>query len=167
MVRAWGGQWSLGTSNTSRPLLLQPSSLQAAGATRTQQGPEPRLIKGMEWGSEKVAGCAGPWTLQRTVTSRPQTNNHWVGSCHWAQTRVKHTEFLAPFWGTSTTEALNHQTPVRGEGRGWEGGSKELMEEVEEVGRGGSLDLQVACGTCCIAEVDTTSVGILHLIIFG
>lgn len=75
MVRAWGGRWSLGTSNTSRPLLLQPSSLRVAGATRTQQGPEPRLINGMVWGSEKVAGCTGPWTLQRTVTSPPQKNS--------------------------------------------------------------------------------------------
>lgn len=99
MVRVWGGgmvPWQF--QHLKAPPLLQPSSLRVAGATRTQQGPEPRLIKGMVWGSEKVAGFTGPWTLQRTVTSPPQKNSlSWELSLSTDTCTVEHIEFLAHF----------------------------------------------------------------------
>lgn len=66
--------WALWAASHPHPMYLAPptppgpSSLQGeAGAARTREA-APAAHQGVVWGSEGVAGCAGPWTSQRAVS---------------------------------------------------------------------------------------------------
>ena len=150
MVRAWHGGWSVGTSNTSRPLLSKP--LLSAGEPLVQPGlikaPGPGLIEGGGVGIREVGRmCRSLDTSEDRVTSPPRKNSLSWGLSSVEMCTMKRTKSSAPFRGFLITEALNRQTPVRGEGRD-PGEAGNSWRKRKRLGGGCRPGLQAACGSC-------------------
>lgn len=145
---AWGMvRWHL-QHVEAPPLHAPPFCGGAAGATRTHHGPRAGAHRGGGMGIREAGRmCRSLDTSEDRVTSPPPKNSLSWGLSSAEMCTVKRTKSSAPFRGFLITEALNRQTPVRGEGRDL-GEAGNSWRKRKRLGGGCRPGLQAACGSC-------------------